>query len=275
MADDKSDPLLYGGLALVGLGVGAMILQKKPAAAPGPAGPPGPTGPPAPIDTRYRVTAVAGLIVHTAPSISAPRVATLAYNTPLSIDCQTWGDQVAASRVWDRISAPIAGYVTDWWVSTPLTGRFSPGLAVCGGAGPLPPSGLAPTGSGAKAPIARWQDVVAGWIVSLSCQYGTADYLIEPAGIGLDLMPYGYEPAHRRKRLIATQMTWNRLTSGSIANGAPRSCLRLVTPGCLASIAPGPELRYGPIRGGMGWLGFTLDNPAPRIAPRTDAGGWC
>src|SRR5258708_38559237 len=73
------------------------------------------------------------------------------------IDCQTQGERIESSPVWDKITSPIAGYVPDWWISTPNVGVYSPGLGVCpGGGNPPPPPGpgppppiLPPTGGGA------------------------------------------------------------------------------------------------------------------------------
>jgi hypothetical protein len=122
-------------------------------------------------------------------------------------------------------------------------------------------SGLPQTGG--KQAISRWQDVVAGWIVSTSCRVGVADYLIEPAGIGLDLLPYGYEPAHRRKRWIVDNLTWSRL-------GIPRSAIHVVTPACLASIAPGPDLRWA-----LTHIGTGAWTEAPRILANPANAGYC
>src|SRR5260370_34555075 len=74
----------------------------------------------------------------------------------VTIDCETQGERIESSPVWDKITSPIAGYVSDWWISTPNVGVYSPGLGVCpGGVNPPPPPGpgppppiLPPTGGG-------------------------------------------------------------------------------------------------------------------------------
>jgi hypothetical protein len=51
----------------------------------------------------------------------------------MSIDivCQTRGDQVVGSTMWDRIDSPISGYVADWYTTTPVVNGPSPGLPDC------------------------------------------------------------------------------------------------------------------------------------------------
>jgi hypothetical protein len=107
------------------------VFPTLPAPPPEPVLPP-PGGPPsAPAGAVYHVTAQLGLHVRSGPGSAYRSLALLPYRTPVTIVCQAWGERVNNSRVWDRISAPTAGYVSDWWIDTPVTGGFSPGLAVC------------------------------------------------------------------------------------------------------------------------------------------------
>jgi hypothetical protein len=88
---------------------------------------------------EYKVVGTGGtLAVRTAPSLSAPSVANLPDNTPIDIVCQTTGDTVVGSAIWDKIDRPAAGYVADWYTNTPAVGKYSPGLPICASA----PTGL-------------------------------------------------------------------------------------------------------------------------------------
>jgi hypothetical protein len=121
-------------------------------------------------------------------------------------------------------------------VSTPLVGRFSPGLAVCGGTPPLPPVPLPPP-AGTKAAISRLADLRPGMIVSDSCVAGTADYVLDPE-LNLQNMV---------KRWIPSQAAWNRCNFGS------RSVLRLVTPALLRSIPSGSPITGADVFTLLGW----------------------
>jgi hypothetical protein len=276
---DRSDALVYGGLAIAGL-AGVMLLTQKPAAPAGapPAPPvPGPGSggaglPPSSGLPTFIAQAPAGLIVRSGPGTGYAQLGSLAQGTPLQIACQTWGQQVGGSRVWDRLAAPYGGgYVADWWVSTPGAGVFSPGISPCGGTGGAPDPGaglppsptvtLPPTGAGGA--IGDPRLCPAGWIIATGCSWGTANYLVEPAGVGLDLLPYNYEPLHRRKRWIQDAFTWQKL-------GAPRAAIHIVTQAVLAGIGDGPALVWAGIRGqGLIWV-----NGPPRIWPNTANAGY-
>jgi hypothetical protein len=86
--------------------------------------------------------ASAGVNVRKAPSVSSPSLSVLPNNTPITIACQTNGDSVYGSTIWDQLT--VGGYVSDYYVNTPVTGAFSPGLSQC----PLPSTG----GSGTPPP---------------------------------------------------------------------------------------------------------------------------
>jgi hypothetical protein len=78
-----------------------------------------------------------GLNVRTAPSLSAGLITTLADGTTIDIVCQTRGDQVVGSTMWDKIDSPAAGYVADWYTTTPGVNSPSLELSPCP---PEPPS---------------------------------------------------------------------------------------------------------------------------------------
>jgi hypothetical protein len=300
---ERDDLLLWGGLGLVGAGAVMYLTQQKTAApsGSGTAGS-GSAGTTPPAGGRQSLRA---FIQQCRPDIvgalnSGAVVAVLGQYLR-----EQWPDflarpDVAANPSWEaRVGQWLREVVPSFWNRSDIQQAWpsNPAVAVaqylaengapnCPGVSWPPPlgtgagagpgtgtgvTGLAGTGSGsAKAPIARWQDIRAGMIVALSCRYGDANYLVEPAGIGLDLMPYGYEPAHRRRRWIASQSTWNKLTTGDVSRSGARNVIILVTWPCLQAIAPGPDLRWGAYRGGVGWL-----SDAPRIAPWGGAGGYC
>jgi hypothetical protein len=80
----------------------------------------------------YRVVGTGGTLrVHTAPSLGSPVVGNLPDGTPITVACQTRGDLVVGSTMWDRIDSPDPGYVADWYTTTPVVNNFSPGLADC------------------------------------------------------------------------------------------------------------------------------------------------
>jgi hypothetical protein len=92
--------------------------------------------------TQFEVIGTGGTLhVRTAPSLSAGIVANLPDHTPIDVVCQTTGDRVVGSAVWDQIDRPApGGYVADWYTTTPgLNGNFSTGLPRCGTAPPPPP----------------------------------------------------------------------------------------------------------------------------------------
>jgi hypothetical protein len=82
----------------------------------------------------YSVVGTGGTLhVRTAPSVVAPRVlgGELRDGSAINIVCQTRGDQVVGSTMWDRIDSPYRGYVADWYTTTPVVNNPSPGLPDC------------------------------------------------------------------------------------------------------------------------------------------------
>jgi Bacterial SH3 domain len=254
--DDERKPLLIAGLGLIGF-AGWQLLQQKPAAT----GPPVtcPSGqhleggvcvqdpaPPGPVlDTRPTVTAIDGLLVRAGPGTAYRVVGSLPYGTHVTIACQTMGAMVIRSAVWDQVSSPIAGYVSDWYVSTPNVGSFSPGYRVCSAA---PPGPVSP-----PAAISRQSDLRVGMIVSDSCVYGTADYVLDPE-LNLQNMV---------KRVIPTQAAWN------LCNFGPRSVIRIVTPALLRSIPTGPPITGASVFALLGW------RDCGNATDRTPGQGYC
>jgi hypothetical protein len=87
-------------------------------------------------DAVYQVyhTGGIGLKVRDLPNTSAGWRTSLPDGTSISIRCQTYGETIIGSRVWDQLSS--GGYVSDWYVNTPNVGTFSPGIGQCGQAPP-------------------------------------------------------------------------------------------------------------------------------------------
>jgi hypothetical protein len=78
-----------------------------------------------------------GLSIRSAPTTSSTRIGGLAEGASISIHCQTYGDNINGSTIWDQLAG--GGYVSDWYVNTPNVGTFSPGIGQCGQAPPPPP----------------------------------------------------------------------------------------------------------------------------------------
>jgi len=88
----------------------------------------------------YQVIGTGGTLhVRTTPSLSAAMVGEMRDGTWIDIVCQTTGDTVVGSNIWDKIDSPYVGYVADWYTTTPAVGKYSPGLPVCGSSTPPPP----------------------------------------------------------------------------------------------------------------------------------------
>lgn len=88
----------------------------------------------------YHVVGTGGTLhIRTAPSLGASTVASLRDGTSIDIVCQTRGDAVVGSTMWDKIDQPVAGYVADWYTTTPAVNNPSPGLPGCGSQAPTAP----------------------------------------------------------------------------------------------------------------------------------------
>ncbi len=80
--------------------------------------------PPSPQDpSTYPVTAATSLTVRAAPTVDAPVLGYVKARGYVTIECTTYGDSVKGPQgvqtsLWDRISRPFAGYVSDAFVDT-------------------------------------------------------------------------------------------------------------------------------------------------------------
>ncbi|HXA54152.1 MAG TPA: hypothetical protein VNV37_04680 [Solirubrobacteraceae bacterium] len=79
-----------------------------------------------------------GLNVRTAPSLGAGLVSNLRDGTAINIICQTRGDDVMGSTMWDEIEGPVDGYLADYYTTTPVFDNPSPGLPECSASTPPP-----------------------------------------------------------------------------------------------------------------------------------------
>lgn len=117
----------------------AASLLRDPGQVPGPGtGEVPPTAPP-PAPDSYSVSASLGVNVRSGPNTTSAVVHNLAYRTAVRVICQTMGEPVQGSPVWDAVAG---GYVADYYLSTPGVGVYSPGLPTCdqpGGPPTLPP----------------------------------------------------------------------------------------------------------------------------------------
>jgi hypothetical protein len=81
-------------------------------------------------DARVQWTGSAGLNVRDAPAKNSTRVGWLAEGTAVTVACQTEGDVVGSSNVWDYL-AEANGYVADAYVDTGYA-SWIPGVPKCG-----------------------------------------------------------------------------------------------------------------------------------------------
>jgi len=84
----------------------------------------------------YRITGTGGvgLKVRTDPNNAAAAIVTvLADGTPFSAVCAVRGRDVLGNTVWHRISAPVQGWIADYYTTTPGFNQYIPGEADCNG----------------------------------------------------------------------------------------------------------------------------------------------
>ena len=77
----------------------------------------------------YKVTSSTSLNARTGPSTTYPVVRQYGSGSNLSVLCQTTGQKVSTTSVWDRLSD--GSYVSDYYVSTPSNTTFSSPLPRC------------------------------------------------------------------------------------------------------------------------------------------------
>jgi uncharacterized protein YraI len=85
--------------------------------------------PVATVALPYQVTSTTSLNARSGPSTSYPVVATYAPGTTISVTCQTSGQRVETTPVWDRLTN--GAWVADYYVSTPSNTTYSFPLQRC------------------------------------------------------------------------------------------------------------------------------------------------
>ncbi len=91
--------------------------------------PPHPPQPPAPPHVFPIYGASVGVRIRTGPGVNGGAVGMRRNGDQVAVECQTNGDAVSGSSIWDRIGP--GQYVSDWYVATPGVGVFSPGIPQC------------------------------------------------------------------------------------------------------------------------------------------------
>jgi uncharacterized protein YraI len=124
--------------------------------------------PVASVAYTYTVTSTTALNARTGPSSAYPVVTTYAPGANLVVMCQTTGQKVGTTSVWDRLTN--GAWVTDYYVSTPSNTTFSPPLRKCTYPGQVTTTSLnARTGPGASYPI-KGSPLPRGSLAWVMCQ---------------------------------------------------------------------------------------------------------
>jgi uncharacterized protein YraI len=125
--------------------------------------------PMATVALPYRVTSGINLNARSGPSTSYPIVAKYSAGASLSVICQTAGERVGSTPVWDRLTN--GAWVADYYVSTPSKTTYSAPLPQCTYPGQVTSSaGLnARTGPGTTYPTAG-SPLQPGALAWVTCQ---------------------------------------------------------------------------------------------------------
>jgi uncharacterized protein YraI len=81
------------------------------------------------VARAFTVTRTRPLYVRSGPTTTARATGTLDPGAAVAVVCQTRGQRIGTSVVWDRLSS--GGWVTDYYVSTPSSTGYSAGLPRC------------------------------------------------------------------------------------------------------------------------------------------------
>jgi uncharacterized protein YraI len=124
--------------------------------------------PVATVARTYRVTSTTSLNARSGPSSSYPVVRTHAPGASLSVVCQSSGQKVRTTAVWNRLTNGT--WVSDYYVSTPSNTRFTRALPRCVYPGQVTTDSLtARTGPGA-AYAAAGSSLRRGSLAYVMCQ---------------------------------------------------------------------------------------------------------
>lgn len=77
----------------------------------------------------YKIVGISRVARRTGPGTNYRRLGWINRGTQIDIACQKEGMRVRGSSIWDRLSD--GGWITDYYVSTPLFNGFSPGISQC------------------------------------------------------------------------------------------------------------------------------------------------
>lgn len=88
--------------------------------------------PPAPV--RYAIANATNVNRRSGPGTGYAVLGELAAGAPIDIACQTTGEEINGSPIWDRLTD--SSFVSDWFTTTPVVGDYSPGIPRCDGAPP-------------------------------------------------------------------------------------------------------------------------------------------
>lgn len=125
-------------------------------------------GPVATVLRSYRVTSSSRLNVRIGPSSAYPIIGTLNAGATASVICQSRGQRVGSTGVWDRIST--GGFVSDRYVSTPSSTTFSAPLQRCSYPGQITSSAPVNTRSGPGTSYAVNGSIQGGGLAYVACQ---------------------------------------------------------------------------------------------------------
>jgi uncharacterized protein YraI len=144
-------------------------------------------GPVATVARSYQVTSGGTLNARSGPATSYPVVRAHPSGSSLSVVCQTTGQRVGTTPVWDRLTNGT--WVTDYYVSTPSNTGFSSALPQCNYPGQVTASVAltARTGPGSAYP-AKGSPLPRGALAYVACQ--------------------------QRGSLVGTTSVWNKLRDG-------------------------------------------------------------
>jgi uncharacterized protein YraI len=86
----------------------------------------------------YNVTGTGGvgLNARSGPGTGHSIIRKLPEGAAIDIVCQTQGDNVRGSTIWDKLSD--GSYISDFYTTTPVYAAYSPGIPVCGSGNPTP-----------------------------------------------------------------------------------------------------------------------------------------
>lgn len=144
-------------------------------------------GPVATVSKTYRVTSSTPLNVRSAPTTASTVIGQLAGGSAAALICQTRGQTVGSTPVWDRIST--GGYVSDAYLSTPSATGFTTALPRCSYPGQITVSTPVNTRSGPGTTFTNLnQPLQGGALASVACQ--------------------------RSGSLVGTTRVWNQLVDG-------------------------------------------------------------